>query len=118
MHIPKKLLTQLNTHNEKIVILSSEGEPMSVLMSYEAYIGLLEGKNAPILNSNSKNSSKNAQNPLQTLTSNDLLDKINHEIAQWKEHQNPGFLDDNYFSEEEDFDVNEDDRVYLESIDD
>lgn len=65
----------------------------------------------------------------QGLTSGELLDKINAEIAQWREKENPISLDENYVAQNRyeekkddyrfDEDSNDDDEeaLYFETID-
>ena len=136
MHISNNLIQQLNSDGDKLILLNERGEPQGVLMSYTSYKALLQA--SAKRESQSANNSEKAffySKIPQGLTSGELLDKINAEIAQWREKENPISLDENYvaqnryeekkddyrFDENSNFceDSNDDDdeTLYFETID-
>lgn len=120
MHLSQNLINRIRDNQEKLIIVNNNGEPQVVLMSYEIYQSYCDNqKNNRVQNNN--------------LTSDELLDRINQNIAQWKEQQNnPTDLEKDYFVKEEienyndivdnidakdmDEDRFDEDRFYLETI--
>lgn len=117
------LLKKIKNTNEKIIFVNEHGEPQGVLLSYKEYYEQYQEKQ--------KQSQKQRTKRKKTatgLTSRALLDKINREIAQWKEHQNPAMLDVDYFdlnepdnkeknAKNEEKNPPEDEPLYLEDVD-
>lgn len=109
MYLSQNLIKRIIDNQEKLIIVNNNGEPQVVLMPYEIYQNCCDNqKNNKIQNNN--------------LTSDELLDRINQNIAQWKEQQNnPTDLEKDYFVKEkieetqDDYDFDED-RFYLETI--
>jgi PHD/YefM family antitoxin component YafN of YafNO toxin-antitoxin module len=114
MHLSKQTINQIKNNQEKLIVINEAGEPQVVLMSYSAYKKLLK---TPVAQSQIQ--------PKHTkqLTSDEILDKINQEIAQWKtqENQNPIALENDLLIQKNSADSAvsniEQDRVYLEVID-
>ncbi|MFH1712736.1 MAG: hypothetical protein ABH896_00920 [Candidatus Jacksonbacteria bacterium] len=120
MYLSQNLINRIRETREKLIIVNNNGEPQVVLMSYEIYQSYCDNqKNNRVQNNN--------------LTSDELLDRINQNIAQWKEQQNnPTDLEKDYFVKEEienyndivdnidakdmDEDRFDEDRFYLETI--
>jgi len=120
MYLSQNLINRIRETREKLIIVNNNGEPQVVLMSYEIYQSYCDNqKNNRVQNNN--------------LTSDELLDRINQNIAQWKEQQNnPTDLEKGYFVKEEienyndivdnidakdmDEDRFDEDRFYLETI--
>lgn len=120
MRLSQNLIKHIIDNQEKIIIVNNNGEPQLVLMPYQIYQNCCDGqqnhKTPTVLDSSPQ---------LTGLTSDELLDRINQNIAQWKEQQNnPTDLEKDYFIKEEkesaknemdDIDDDED-RFYLETI--
>lgn len=108
MKLKKLLLKELSENeNSKIFVVNESGEPLYVIIPFGTYAHFkYAGRSEPI-------SQKQVN-----LTSEQILDKINQELAQWYERQNPTDMDESYFgqlhphNEEE-----EQDQLYLETID-
>lgn len=98
MNLSNTLIQQLNSSNDKLVLINENGEPQAVLMSYAAYESFIKAiiKHKTPSQSNSRPAGRLSKIN-NGLTSDKLLDKINNEIAQWKENEhNPISLDDGY----------------------
>lgn len=112
MRIPEDLLNS----EETLIFINERGEPISALLSYVKYRGLM--RRSATQNTAQKNTispdSKDTERSL--LTSGQFLDNINREIAQRKEEQQlpimPG--DDSVINDDDDND--EEDQLYLEDI--
>ncbi|HBH46530.1 MAG: hypothetical protein A2445_04230 [Candidatus Jacksonbacteria bacterium RIFOXYC2_FULL_44_29] len=127
-----KLLSPLED-GEKIIIVDQEGAPQSVLMTYGAYQKLRrksgDDSSPENINQLETRGSAIAQAP-QNLTSDELLAKINFDIAQWNLAETNPELDNSFLLTnncqdskhgEADFDLdkeatNEEDNFYLETI--
>lgn len=66
----QKIIDLIKKTGDKIIILDEKGDPKFVLMSISNYEDLIFGKA-----------------DVKGLTENELLDKINRDIAIWKENQ-------------------------------
>lgn len=115
MNLSNTLIQQLNSSNDKLVLINEKGEPQAVIMSYAAYESFIKAiiKHKPPSQSNS-NADGRLSKINNGLTSDKLLDKINNEIAQWKENEhNPISLDDGYvFKNNKAKDMEENDEKY------
>jgi len=81
----KKILNLIKKTGDRVIIFDSSAPDDSyVIMNFDAYAG---GSNQPI-------QSKNAGNPesAESLTEEDLTDKINREISVWKNRENSAYL--------------------------
>lgn|SRR3989338_3605102 len=112
MYIHDDLIEKLKKLNNTFVIINSTGEPQIVLLSYAAYNSLIEKPTS------TENPSDNMS--LKSLTSYELLDKLNEQIAQWKSNQNPLTLEDGYILPKQTLekDTPVESAFYLESVDD
>lgn len=68
----KKVIDLIKKTGDKCIVLDEEGEPVYVLMTFGDYQALVFGKSAP---------------EVAGLTENELLEKINRDIAAWKAAQ-------------------------------
>lgn len=89
-----------------MILTNSAGDPELVILSYTEYLALSRKKEALPTASFPTSLEKG-------LTSDELLDKINRDIAQWKETQNPMVE----LEEDSVTDDDEDDLMYFESVD-
>lgn len=96
MHIQYQLLQDLQSSNDKIIIVDQAGRAQAVILSYSAYKRLAEKP----LNLRSKDIDRDDIE----LTSDKFLDNINREIAQSEESQDPPAEDDIYFTRNDDND--------------
>ena len=107
MNLSPTLFKELAGDNCKIVIVDQDGEPKYIILPYHEYSAL---KNKP---EKTQKATSLMPNHAKGLTSDKLLDKINRDIAQWKETQNPIIdLENSYVLE----DAGEN-LLYLESVD-
>lgn len=107
MKLKKTLLDQLlKNESSTVVVINESGDPLYVIIPYKSYIL----KNTPQLSPLPEQSKR--------LTSEQLIDKINQELAQWYEQQNQTEMEDDYFVEET-FQTKgeEQEQLYLETID-
>ena len=115
IQLSKEIINQVKNDQDKLIIVNEAGEPQIVLMSYQAYQKLLK-----------KPADRSVAQAMQSkqLTSDEILDKINQEIAQWKsqENLNPIALEKDLLIQKNNADntvsILEQDRFYLETIDD
>ena len=73
----KKVIDLIKKTSDRCIVLNEDGEPTYVLMTFGDYEALVFGKSAP---------------EVAGLTENELLEKINRDIATWKvaqELENP-----------------------------
>ena len=73
----KKVIDLIKKTGDRCIVLNEDGEPTYVLMTFGDYEALVFGKSAP---------------EVAGLTENELLEKINRDIATWKvaqELENP-----------------------------
>lgn len=109
MHLSHTLFKELEGDNCKIVIVNTEGEPKYIILPFHEYASLKSKREKERI----QNVAHLAHNHTKGLTSDKLLDKINRNIAQWKETQNPMIeLDNSYVLEDEGENL-----LYLESVD-
>ncbi|MEK9165465.1 MAG: hypothetical protein AAB525_01230 [Patescibacteria group bacterium] len=108
MHLSQNLIKHIINNQEKLIIVNHNGEPEVVLMPYKIYQNCCDNQKNNKIRNNS-------------LTSDEFLDRINQNIAQWREQQNnPTDLEKDYFVKEEiaddQDDIDDEDRFYLETI--
>jgi len=108
MNLNSSIIKKVKEKNCQLILLDQEAKPQIVIMSYQDYQSLCcqSGKTKP------KSTS--------SLTSTNLLDRINNEIALWKEKQLENYpleisfeqnIVDNYQEEDE-----TENKIYLETI--
>lgn len=99
MNLSNAIIKQLQLSNDKLVLINETGEPQAVLMSYTAYETLIKESSVKREIIPQNNQIKTIYSPKISngLTSDKLLDKINYEIAEWKERAgSPIGLDEGY----------------------
>lgn len=69
-HSFQKILASVQKFGDKAIVLDSEGNPLYVLMSFQEYEKLMQGKS-----------------DIGSLTKEEFLEKINSDIARWKAAQ-------------------------------
>ncbi|MBI4359955.1 MAG: hypothetical protein HY564_02595 [Candidatus Jacksonbacteria bacterium] len=108
MTLSPSFIQQLAANRETAILLNSEGEPILVIVPYERYKSLYEEK-APV------KETARSENPKEGLTSEELLDNINRQIAERKQEQQIPIMpaDDSVIQDDENA---EEDRLYLEDI--
>lgn len=106
-----KVLALIKKTGDRCIVLSSNGEDVNVVMSLPEYERLALGKS-----------------DVSDLTENQLLDKINRDIAIWKTQQTEEIQDsaakpkmdiddwDDDWDEEDEMDDGEEDPYYFESV--
>src|SRR3989338_9149010 len=98
MNLSNNLLQHLTIANETIIFTNERGEPAFVVLPYQKYLQFLNGAD-----SHNKDG----------LTSDNLLDKINFEIAERREQLPLINGDDSVIV---DTDEDEEEQLYLEDI--
>jgi hypothetical protein len=97
MNIPRELIQQIRSSNDKFIFINETGEPTAVLMSYQNYEMLVKAKKPEIVPKNNRIDAIFGSKTSNGLTSDKLLDKINSEIAEWKERaESPTGLGEDY----------------------
>lgn len=108
MKLKKLLLKELSENeNSKIFVVNESGEPLYVIIPFGTYARFKYAGRSESLSQKPNN-----------LTSEQKLDKINQELAQWYERQNPTEMDESYFGQMQAHNEEEEqDQLYLETID-
>ena len=97
MNLSNTLIKQLELNNDKFIFINETGEPTAVLMSYQNYEMLVKAKKPKIVPKNNRIDAIFGSKTGNGLTSDKLLDKINSEIAEWKERaESPTGLGEDY----------------------
>ena len=117
MTISNRLLQQLK-NNEKIIVVNESGKPQYIVTKYNDF----EVQKTAETSENKQTIPSPVESQEKGLTSDELLDRINKDIAQLKEIQIPGLLGEGYNYPDDTMLSSElleedEDRLYIEEID-
>jgi hypothetical protein len=107
MKLKKLILKELSENeNSKIFVVNESGDPLYVIIPFRTYAHFRYAR---------RSESFQKQN---NLTNEQILDKINQELAQWHERQNPTEMEESLFGQlHPNIQDEEQDQLYLETID-
>lgn len=73
----KKIINLIEKTGDRCIVVDKDGDPAYVILSFSAYEKIIEGKG-----------------DVSNLSEEELLEKINRDVATWKESQNEAKLQD------------------------